>query len=98
MWPLIDADQNPATCWEGNDFIVNRIVDADGESWLEKNEGGWNWKESWNWKKVARVSFQVKNQGIRLAIPPRAALGLPKSSARVTLDRASVISSWSVEV
>ena len=79
MWLLLDADQNPATGWEGYDFVVNRIVDADGKSWLEKNVGGWNWK------KVARVSFRVKNQELQLAIT-HAALGFPKGSTRVALD------------
>ena len=79
MWLLIDADQNPATGWEGYDFIVNRIVDADGKSWLEKNVAGWNWK------KVARVNLRVVDKEIQLAVP-RKALGLTKSPTRVSLD------------
>ena len=46
MWLLIDADRDPATGWEGYDFIVNRPVESDGTTWLEKNTGGWNWKAS----------------------------------------------------
>ena len=46
MWLLIDADQNAATGWEGYDFIVNRTVEPDGNTWLEKNTGGWKWTES----------------------------------------------------
>ena len=79
MWLLIDADQNPATGWEGYDFIVNRIVDADGKSWLEKNVAGWKWK------KVARVNLRVVDKEIQLAVP-RKALGLTKSPTRVSLD------------
>ena len=44
MWLLIDVDRNPRTGWEGYDFIVNRKVDGDGTTWLEKNDGGWRWK------------------------------------------------------
>ncbi|MBI3849646.1 MAG: hypothetical protein HY298_05065 [Verrucomicrobia bacterium] len=79
MWLLIDADQNPATGWEGFDFIVNRTVDADGKTRLEKNDGGWNWK------KVGPVKFRVQGNELQLAVP-RAALGLQKNSARLHLD------------
>ena len=44
MWLLIDADQNPATGWEGFDYIINRTIE-NGKTWLEKNEGGWHWKK-----------------------------------------------------
>ena len=79
MWLLIDTDQNRATGWEGYDFIVNRTVEKDGESWLEHNEGGWNWK------KVARVSFQVMDNELQLAIPC-SALGRVAGNTPVSLD------------
>lgn len=69
MWLLIDSDQNAATGWSGYDFVVNRTVDANGQTWLEKNIGGWNWE------KVAPVSMQVVGNEMQLAIP-RKALGL----------------------
>ena len=79
MWLLIDLDQNAATGWEGFDFIVNRTVENEGSAWLEKNEGGWNWK------KVARISFRTSGRELHLTIP-RAALGLSKNSASISLD------------
>ena len=79
MWLLIDRDQNAATGWEGYDFIVNRTVEPDGQSWLEQNQGGWNWK------RVARVKVRIENERLQLAIP-RAALNLPKGKAGFTLD------------
>ena len=79
MWLLIDADQNSATGWEGYDFIVNRTVDANGDSWLEKNVGGWNWK------KVSHISVRVAGNELQLSIP-RAALGLPKRGTKTALD------------
>jgi len=79
MWLLIDADQNAATGWAGYDFIVNRTVDADGHTWLEKNIGGWNWQ------KVAPVSLQVAGNQLQLAIP-RKALGLKVGHSAVRLD------------
>lgn len=79
MWLLIDADQNPATGWAGYDFIVNRTVDADGKSWLEKNDGGWRWK------KIAPVELQVAGRELQLAVP-RAALGLAAGRTRLAID------------
>jgi hypothetical protein len=79
MWLLIDADRNPATGWEGYDFIVNREIEGDGSTWLEKNEGGWRWK------RVARVPFRVADKELHLAIP-RESLGLPRDQAGVSLD------------
>ena len=79
MWLLIDADQNPATGWEGYDFIVNRTLEAKGKSWLEKNAGGWNWE------RVSPVSVRVEGNELQLAIP-RTALGLPRARTQVALD------------
>ncbi len=79
MWLLIDADQNPATGWAGYDFIVNRTLGATGESWLEKNTGGWNWE------RVSPVSLRVEGNELQLAIP-RAALGLPRRGTKTAFD------------
>jgi hypothetical protein len=79
MWLLIDADQNPKTGWCGYDFIVNRICDADGKLWVEKNTGGWNWR------KVAAVNWVVRGNELQLAVP-RAALGLPLGTTTTAID------------
>jgi hypothetical protein len=79
MWLLIDSDQNAATGWSGYDFVVNRTVDANGQTWLEKNIGGWNWE------KVAPVSMQVVGNEMQLAIP-RKALGLESGRHGVQFD------------
>jgi hypothetical protein len=79
MWLLIDADQNPATGWQGFDFIVNRVVESEGTSWLEKNNGGWKWE------KVATVKFRVEGNELHLAIP-RKALAQAKGRKPVALD------------
>ena len=79
MWLLIDVDQNHATGWEGYDFIVNRQVQSDGRTWLEKNVGGWNWR------RVAPVSYRVKGNEIQIAIPRRA-LGLKLGTSALALD------------
>jgi hypothetical protein len=68
MWLLIDADRNPQTGWEGYDFIVNRTIEG-GESWLEENSGGWNWK------KTARIPIQITGNELMLTIP-RNSLGM----------------------
>ena len=81
MWLFIDADQNPKTGWEGFDFIVNRIVEPDGSTWLEKNDGTGNW----NWIKVAPIQITTKGPELMLVIP-RAALGLPIGKTALALD------------
>jgi hypothetical protein len=79
MWLLIDVDQNPTTGWHGFDFVVNRTIDADGQSWVEKNDGGWRWK------KVAPVAYRTRGSELHLAIP-RAALGLAAGNATLSFD------------
>jgi hypothetical protein len=79
MWLLIDADQNPATGSRGFDFIVNRTIDADGKSWLEKSEGGREWK------KIAPVIYRAGGNELHLAIP-RAALGMAEGTTELSFD------------
>lgn len=79
MWLLIDVDRNHATGWEGYDFIVNREVQSDRRTWLEKNTGGWNWQ------RVAPVSYRVHGNEIQIAIPRRA-LGLKPGTTKLELD------------
>lgn len=79
MWLLLNADQDARTGWEGYDFIANRTIDAEGTTWLEKNEGGWKWK------KAAKLSLRVEGRELHLAMP-RAALGLPTGKADLSLD------------
>jgi len=75
---LIDADQNPATGWQGCDFVLNRIVEG-GKTWLEKNESGWQWK------KIVALDYRAEGNELHLAIP-RAALGLLEGQGRLDLD------------
>jgi hypothetical protein len=79
MWLLIDADQNSATGWEGCDFMVNRTVEPDGATWLEKNAGGWQWQ------RVVRIQQVVRGNELQLAVP-RSALGLSEPATRLSLD------------
>ncbi len=78
MWLLIDVDRNTSTGWEGYDFIVNRHVEGNGTTWLEKNTGGWGWT------KAAEPKSRVNDRELHLAIP-RAALGLSSGTA-LSLD------------
>jgi len=79
MWLLLDTGGGNAGGWEGFDFIVNRTIDGEGRSWLERCEGGWKWR------KVAPVRFRVQGAELHLAIP-RAALGLARGTTRLRLD------------
>ena len=65
--------------WAGYDFIVNRTLAGEGESWLERNAGGWNWE------KAAPARFRVGGHELHLAIP-RVALGLGSANSLPTLD------------
>lgn len=63
MWLLINANGDDADGWEGFEFIVNRNIEKEGRTWLEKSTGGWQWE------KVAPVSFVVRGCEMHLAIP-----------------------------
>jgi hypothetical protein len=76
---LIDADRDQRNGWEGFDFIVNRTIDADGTSWLERNIGGWKWE------KVAKVRVRVAGTELHLAVP-RSVLGLHEGSGGLAID------------
>jgi hypothetical protein len=75
MWLMIDVDRNPATGWQGFDFIVNRSDVGDGATWLEKYDAA---KRAWT--KVAKVAYRVEGRELHLAIP-RTSLGLPEETA-----------------
>ncbi len=75
---LIDADQNPATGWQGCDFALNRSVEG-GKTWLEKNQSGWQWK------KIVALDYRAEGNELHVAIP-RAALGLPEGQGRLGVD------------
>ena len=79
MWLMITANQNATTGWAGYDYIVNRMADADGKFWLEKNVGGWNWE------KVVPIDEFVRGNELQLTIP-RAALGLPAGETKTAID------------
>ena len=57
MMLLIDIDRESKTGWEGYDFLVNRTIEDDHTTWLEKNDGGWQWK------KVAKLPCRAANRG-----------------------------------
>jgi hypothetical protein len=70
MWLFIRTPAaRPDHAWEGYDFIVNRTINPDGTTWLERSTGGWNWQ------KVAVVPMTVVGNQLQLAIP-RGALDL----------------------
>jgi hypothetical protein len=79
MWLMISTPGNNHGNWEGYDYIINRSIDPDGTSWLEKNDGGWKWK------KVAKISYKVSGNELQLAVP-RAALGLTDGATPLALD------------
>lgn len=79
MWLLIDVDRNAQTGWEGYDFIVNRQIESESTTWLERNHGGWTWE------KLTKIEFHAKGRELALSIP-RKALGLPEGATTVSLN------------
>jgi hypothetical protein len=79
MWLLVDADGDAHTGWEGFDFIVNRTIENDHATWLEKNVGGWKWE------KVAKIDYRVVGNEIQLAIP-RDLMGIAEGGTKVSLN------------
>ena len=79
MMLLLDTTGDPASGWEGYEFIVNRTVVDSSTSLLEKSRGGWDWQ------KVSEVRFRVEGNRLHLAVP-REALGLSRSDADLRFD------------
>jgi hypothetical protein len=79
MWLLINIDRDATTGWEGYDFIVNRSVESDGTTWLEKNDRGWRWN------RVEQVRYRVSGNDLHLTIP-RSAVGLADKASGVSFD------------
>ena len=70
-WMLIfvDADCNPATGWNGYDYLINRPVIDSKTTTLSK------WAGNDGWKRAATVSYRAAGNRLELRVP-RAALGL----------------------
>jgi hypothetical protein len=79
MWLLIDADCDPRTGWEGYEYIVNRRMEGAGITCLERNEGGWAWKN------VAQIPYHIKDHELHLSIP-RSALAVPDHPDGMIVD------------
>ncbi len=69
MLLFLDTDLDPATGWQGFNFVINRTVLSGSRATIEATRTGWDWQ------KVGEVTFQVKGSELELAIP-RAALRL----------------------
>ena len=79
MWLLIRTQDHPSKNWEGFDYIVNRSIDSDGGTWLEKSTGGWNWQHA------AKLTYRVSGNELHIVIP-RTALGLHGGNAPLRID------------
>ena len=64
--------------WEGYDFVVNRTVLSEGESLLERSDGGWKWS------RVAGVQFAASGSELEIAVP-LSCLGI-KNADSFTVD------------
>ena len=76
---LLDIDQDHRTGWEGFDFVVNRTVQDEQSTWLEK------YTSDGQWQQVCPVHYRLAGQEVHLAIP-RSAIGLPRDTNSLALD------------
>ena len=84
MWLLIrvvskETGSDASADWEGFQYIVNRKMDGPGQTWLERCEGGWKWKEA------AQLVYRTGSHELHIAIP-RKALGLNGPRSGFVLD------------
>lgn len=63
MLLFIDSDCNPATGWNGYDFLVNYSVLDPKTTTLMRSTNGWDWKP------VRNIAYAVKGNKLELAIP-----------------------------
>jgi len=70
-WMLlyVNADNDPSTGWEGCDFRVNRTIQSETRSMLQRAGGGGAWEPA------GEVEYRVRGNELELALP-RAALGM----------------------
>ena len=78
MLLFIDSDCNPATGWNGYDYLVNDLVIDSKTTTIKKNLGGWKWS------KGVQVPFRVAGNKMEIAIP-RSAIGL-SAKGNITFD------------
>lgn len=78
MLLFIDSDCNPATGWNGYDYLVNDMVIDSKTTTIKKNLGGWKWS------KGVQVPFRVAGNKMEIAIP-RSAIGL-SAKGNITFD------------
>lgn len=78
MLLFIDSDCNPATGWQGYDYLVNYPVTNATSTTLKANTGGWNWASA------GSVAYRKSANKIEISIP-RSAIG-QSGTPDVTLD------------
>jgi hypothetical protein len=64
MLLFIDVDSNPKTGWLGYDFVVNRKVNSDGTTSLERNVGG-----KYQWGPPEKIQYRTAGNELELAVP-----------------------------
>lgn len=69
MLLFIDATGDPATGWEGFDFVVNRTVHDPIRTSVEHSKSGWAWT------RAGEATYQARANEIHVAIP-RHVLGI----------------------
>ena len=79
MMLYLDADANPATGWNGYDFLVNRTREGNMCSVEHYNA------TSKTWKKLAVVPLQRAEKQLTIAIP-RQTLGVGTAAGKLNLD------------
>lgn len=79
MLLFLNTDGDPATGWEGYNFVVNRQRRGDGMSVLEESQRGWNWRPK------GEARYRIQGSEMEIAIH-RADLGLADLSRPIRLE------------
>jgi len=62
MLLFINADRNPATGWNGYDFLINGAVLNGRETTIARWQDG-------GWKRIARARFTARGSELQIAVP-----------------------------
>jgi hypothetical protein len=79
MLLFLNTDGDPATGWEGYNFVVNRQRRGDGVSVLEESQRGWNWRPK------GEARYRIQGSEMEIAIR-RADLGIADLSRPIRLE------------
>ncbi|MDR1368761.1 MAG: hypothetical protein LBJ72_01355 [Dysgonamonadaceae bacterium] len=76
MLLLIDSDNNPGTGWFGYDFLINKNIKNDSETFISRYNGT-------SWENISAIKYKYTDNQLEIAVP-RKLLGIQGN--RFTID------------